>query len=660
MPLHSRWPLFDVSESTWLPSVSSASGEVPAVLDPEVAVEPPLEVGRLPLELVGEGRVLPDAPGQASAAHLRVVGVALDLAGRAREAGQPPVPVGDGVPGVLPALVLEAGLLVPALIPDVPVAHQVGVLVDPVQRRPRLAFELVNEACVTRPALVLVEKHDVEGRGIGGAVVRRVRPLFEGGHLAVAHLVGDAAGILVAEIVDPGSLPVSERTQRRGGELRRERERLEAREDAVAAEHGHEPRQTGGRKRLAPSRDGRREAQCREVDEAPPVRRLQRVQVAFEPGRLLEPGLQAALHVRPGPSLAARVLRPDVRSARTGGRDHVEVGCPLTAGLDMSGEGQAVLVDLRRRAGRDRGRTLKRLALVSEHQPLLLDPRGVAPLLLECVLDLEQVGEVAGGIDADGEVDGMLVVIQDRELFVEPVSDRAPADHRQLRVDVHRARTRYEEEARLEVLEVVDRERIQLLAVHGQDPPGEEAGVEREQAGRIGERRLDVAARVTDHKRVAVEDRDEIVAHAPFLRGPGNARWNASSSPRSPSRVDGSAEERRHRVLLTARDPGEDRLVGAHDAVGLGVPAGERDIALRDRDQPAHRARAGVTEIEADRAGDLLQRRFVPARREGLEELGRRIRHLCHPSCRSICLGRSHAAPSPMSPNPARTIIAMA
>ena len=136
--------------------------EVLAVLDPEVAVEPPLEVGRLLLELVGERRVLPDGPGQASAAHLRVVGVALELAGRAREAGQPPVAVGDGVPGVLPALVLEAGLLVPALVPDVAVAHQVGVLVDPVQRRPRLAFELVDEACVAGPALVLVEEHDVE------------------------------------------------------------------------------------------------------------------------------------------------------------------------------------------------------------------------------------------------------------------------------------------------------------------------------------------------------------------------------------------------------------------------------------------------------------------------------------------------------------------
>ena len=64
-------------------------GEVLAVRDPEVAVEAALEVGGLLLEPVGERRVLPDEARQAGAAHLRVVGVALELARRAREAGQP-------------------------------------------------------------------------------------------------------------------------------------------------------------------------------------------------------------------------------------------------------------------------------------------------------------------------------------------------------------------------------------------------------------------------------------------------------------------------------------------------------------------------------------------------------------------------------------------
>ena len=100
--------------------------EVLAIVDPEVAVEAALEVGGLLLQPVGERRVLPDLAGQPCAAHLGVVGVALQLAGRAREARQPAVAIRDRVPGVLPALVLQAGLLVPAPVPDVAVALEVA------------------------------------------------------------------------------------------------------------------------------------------------------------------------------------------------------------------------------------------------------------------------------------------------------------------------------------------------------------------------------------------------------------------------------------------------------------------------------------------------------------------------------------------------------
>src|SRR4029078_11347586 len=115
--------------------------EVLAILDPEVAVEAALEIGCLPLQLVGIGGVLPDLAREACATDLRIVRVTLQLAGGARKAGDAPVAVGDRVPGVFPALVLETGLLVAALIGDVAFALEVGVLVDPVERRPRLALE---------------------------------------------------------------------------------------------------------------------------------------------------------------------------------------------------------------------------------------------------------------------------------------------------------------------------------------------------------------------------------------------------------------------------------------------------------------------------------------------------------------------------------------
>ena len=63
-----------------------------------------------------------------------------------------------------------------------------------------------DESRVAGPALVLVEQHQEERRGVGGAVVGRVRPLAEGGDLAEAQLVQDLAGLLVAEAVDSVSL----------------------------------------------------------------------------------------------------------------------------------------------------------------------------------------------------------------------------------------------------------------------------------------------------------------------------------------------------------------------------------------------------------------------------------------------------------------------
>ena len=65
--------------------------EVFLVGDPEVAVEAPLQVGRLLLEGIGERGVLPDRAGEAGGAHLGVVGVTLELACRAGEARNPTV-----------------------------------------------------------------------------------------------------------------------------------------------------------------------------------------------------------------------------------------------------------------------------------------------------------------------------------------------------------------------------------------------------------------------------------------------------------------------------------------------------------------------------------------------------------------------------------------
>ena len=185
-------------------------GEVPAVLHPEVAVEPAFEVGGLALEGLGEPGIAPDEARQADAAQLGVVGVALELAGGPRKAWQGAVAVGDRVPGVLPALVLKPGLPVATLVGDVPVSLQVRVLVDPAQRRAGLELQFLHQP-VTGPPLVLIEQHNEQRRRVGAAVVGRVGSLLEGGQLAIPHLVEDPARILVAEVVDAGGCLVEAR-----------------------------------------------------------------------------------------------------------------------------------------------------------------------------------------------------------------------------------------------------------------------------------------------------------------------------------------------------------------------------------------------------------------------------------------------------------------
>jgi hypothetical protein len=122
------------------------------------------------------------------------------------------------------------------------------------------------------------------------------------------------------------------------------------------------------------------------------------------------------------------------------------------------------------------------------------DARAVRALLLQRVLDLEEVGKVAARLDAGGERDRLRVVVEDRELFQEPLPHSSAPDDRELRVDVDRACAWHEEEPRLEVLEVVGRQRGQPLSVDREYPFRQETRVEREQPGRVGERRLYVTA----------------------------------------------------------------------------------------------------------------------------------------------------------------------
>src|SRR5436190_2312297 len=368
-------------------------GEKLVVLDPEVAVEPPLQGCGFLLQLPGELLVLPDETCEPRTAHLGVVRVALELACRTWKARQPAVAVGDRVPRVLPALILEPRLLVAPLVRDVAVPLEVGVLVDPVQRSASLVLELAHELRVAGPPLVLVEQHDVERRGVRIPVVGRMRPLLECRELAVTHLVQDPPGILVPEVVHPRSLPLTERAQGRRGQLGRERQRLQAREDAVPAEHRHEPRQTG-RRQAAAAGDARRETQRREVDETAPIGRPERLPVALDAWRTGNPAVEIGSHARLATRPAAVVAALGAQLPTYDGPDHdIEARPPLVVRIDPHLERQAVLVDTSRNRRRDRGCAHERFALVPEHELPVADVRRICAFLSRASLTSNRSAE---------------------------------------------------------------------------------------------------------------------------------------------------------------------------------------------------------------------------------------------------------------------------
>jgi len=107
------------------------NGEELSVRNPVVLVEAAFELCCFLLQLYGQRLVFPDLARQTSTAHFSIVGVALDFTSGARRGCQGAIVEENGVPGVFPALVVQAqrGF---AFIFDITVAIAVAVVVDPV------------------------------------------------------------------------------------------------------------------------------------------------------------------------------------------------------------------------------------------------------------------------------------------------------------------------------------------------------------------------------------------------------------------------------------------------------------------------------------------------------------------------------------------------
>jgi hypothetical protein len=74
-------------------------------------------------------------------------------------------------------------------------------VLDPVQGRTGIGLQGAYELRVARPAVVLVQEDEEQGRGVGGPEVRGVRELTARGELAEAQLVQDLARLLFVEVV---------------------------------------------------------------------------------------------------------------------------------------------------------------------------------------------------------------------------------------------------------------------------------------------------------------------------------------------------------------------------------------------------------------------------------------------------------------------------
>src|SRR6185369_17885501 len=99
-------------------------------------------------------------------------------------------------------------------------------------------------------------------------------------------------------------------------------------------------------------------------------------------------------------------------------------------------EAEAVLVHLCGGAACHHRFAAKLIAAIAELQAALFDLPVEFTRLGKVVLDLEKVREIGARLDADVEVDGLLVVIGEHQPLAEALADGALPDNREVRVDV--------------------------------------------------------------------------------------------------------------------------------------------------------------------------------------------------------------------------------
>ena len=375
----------------------------------------------------GAGRVAllggEEGPGQVGP-----VGVALHLSQSDRRIGQAAVGEADGVVGVLPALVAQAPVG-GALVLDVAVAVAVAELLDPFDGPVGVREQLVDGLAGQAPPAQLPEQHHEQRGGVGGAVVDGATAERERRRLAEAHLVQDAARLLLVVGPDVLALEAGQRLQGAEGQLGVDQQRHPGGQQRVAAEQGHEPRGAGGHHR--PLRVvGVEDPQGPEVLGAAGHHGPQALVVGVEDRHAAPPGRHALGRLGPRDGLAAQPAGLDLVVVDAAGELLAQRPRPL--GLDDDLPAGGVAVEHGRPGEGDPQAAPVGAVLVAEHQrPVARRRTSRSPLPVDPgLLDREEVGEVGAVDHLDGAVGRLLAEVADHQVLAHAPPDvAAPLDH---------------------------------------------------------------------------------------------------------------------------------------------------------------------------------------------------------------------------------------
>ena len=392
---------------------------------------------------------------------------------------------------------------------DESIAVAVAVFVDPLERTQRGLLEVARERDVVRPAPHFGEEDEIQRRRVDSAVVAREPRLRR---LPVPDLVHDLPRLGVDRGIVLARLQVREHLERAARELWPEEQRLQTRDQRVAAEHRHEPRHARGRKLAEVALRIAAHAQRCEIAD----RLVERA------GELVPVGAQLRYT-----QLPCRQRVPDVASLlaetpldlnrRDDGvrlrRHDVDAKLPALARLELHRERhrRAVHVsDLREDDLRP-----QRVLAVDEHELVVLRieavRRGIRQRLRShrvaereiVLLHGKNRREVGLELEPELERDRIHALVFEHDDVLHPLADEPLARDRHLVLPQAADERIAEVERGREVLDLARGERQGRRAVHRELQPREETGVLREEAARL---LADVADLVADAEGRAFED----------------------------------------------------------------------------------------------------------------------------------------------------------